>query len=266
MHRRTTSQHGGRYLHRKARNWKNPTKKWKRNELGKANAASRSSERRSWQSLHHLTIAWSRARELLSSGSSTFHRRSVTDFYAFCEEGSLNLANLKLQPALSLCRQLRTEALPIFFAVNTFSTSLRSNWCVKHHHFHDPRHGCHDEIGYAELSPLLSESDGAIHGMVSLPDQIIRLRRLQLRINCCRCDDAKEIGSLDLYIEGHKAFVGTAATSTIKTPTIISLGIMFMKVKMLVEQMGKREIFNGFTVQDIRDVAWCFRQNVVFPT
>lgn len=208
--------------------------------------------------VRHGMITRSRVREFRLLDLPPEIRNRVYSFAVSSQE-PLSLAKVKLAPEMSLSRQLRSETLPILFATNTFTSTIRSNWCVYNAHFHGTEHVNYKKTGSVELSPLLAGSRRAVRGLNKLPDQIVRFQHLHFRIDCCCCADAKEIGSLNLSIAKHKVAVDWKVNTIDDLITEASLMVMFLEVKMLAERIQRRPMFNGFTVEDVKEVASCFR-------
>ena len=173
-------------------------------------------------------------------------------------QDSMSLEKIKLPPVLSVCRQIRTEALPIFFSTNTFTCSVRSNWCVFARHFHSVIHKHFEESGQIDMSPLLLGL-GELKMVVShLSANAVRFRQVEYQINCCCCIKPRKIATLKLFVDGRRPDLAFDP-NTSKGHTVESLVLIFEHVNKFVESLGKREVFNGFTVEDIVRVARFFR-------
>ncbi|KAK3707049.1 CorA metal ion transporter [Vermiconidia calcicola] len=165
---------------------------------------------------------------------------------------TLTLGSLQLPPPLSVSRVVRSEAMSTFFAVGTFSKTLRSNWCVRNKHFHGPGYYRHRAAGVLSLSPLLQD------GERGLPKEAIRFRHVQFRVDCVCCLPGIEIGSLSLRVVGGVPAVERTVKAE-QSEAKKALGAMFESVEVVASQTAGREVFNGFTVDDLLRVAGCFR-------
>ncbi|KAK3717951.1 hypothetical protein LTR37_005377 [Vermiconidia calcicola] len=165
---------------------------------------------------------------------------------------TLTLGTLQLPPLLSVSREVRSEALATFFAAGTFSKTLRSNWCIRNKHFHEPGYYRHRAAGVLNLSPLLRDGDRG------LPKEAIRFKHVQFLVNCVCCLPGLEIGSLSLRVVGARPVVErTVRVEQLEAKK--AFGAMCQSVEVVASQIAGREAFNGFTVDDLVRVAGCFR-------
>ena len=168
---------------------------------------------------------------------------------------SPDLSNFTIPAALSACRKVREEGLPVFFATNIFHVTLRCNWCVFASHFHGPLHVRYNDTGVVELSPFL------LDGWLGLPEEAIRFQHVDFHINCVCCISPTEIGTLSIRVLDRKQFV----ESKLRKPEQMGIGtttswkVMTEAVESVIKRSGERSIFNGFMVEDIARVASCFR-------
>lgn len=177
----------------------------------------------------------------------------------------MDLGFVDLPPSLSLNRQTREEALPVFFSSNRFKITVGSNWCVRNKHFHDDRDYDWVNFGHLRLSRTLTGLARAKEGEGGLNEKVIRFRHVTMDLTCACCHGPRHIGTVELTVEGHTAVVkcedvlkrmGTVEEMYLK---VVGLDAIFLEVEKVVEAIKKRQDFNGFTVDDLVAVAGCFR-------
>ena len=218
------------------------------------------------------------------------------------ERGAIDLKDVTFPAELSLSRQIRAEAIPVFFSANTFKLRVRSNYCVFLRHFHGEEHMRFAEAGVAVLSPLLTRavaagaddrdeekgkhSDGDAdehrdedgnevqdeHATVDenevgvarppLREAMIRFRHVVLEVDCVCCSPGKQIAKLELSLQGTRPVVECKMVYTPKPSDKVTkpnIEKMFVDVRDAVDMIGCRKVFNGFTVDDVEEVAGCAR-------
>lgn len=166
----------------------------------------------------------------------------------------LDLSNFKLPKLLSVSRTVREEALPVFFAASTFTTTFRSNWCVRNKHWHSSEYIRHYETGKLNISAFLLE------GNLALPREAIRFHSVNFSVKCVCCLQPIEIGSVQLRVVGRKPFENASVTSTNLDTKLIWPGFV-QDLEREVKTIGQREHFNGFSMKDLQELAICFRYN-----
>lgn len=164
----------------------------------------------------------------------------------------LDLSSFKLPKLLSVSRTVREEALPVFFAASTFTTTFRSNWCVRNKHWHSSEYMRHFDTGKLNLSAFLVE------GNLALPQEAVRFHNANFSVRCVCCIQPIEIGSVQLRVIGRKPFVNTSVTSTNLDTKLIWPGFV-QDLEREVKTIGQREHFNGFSTKDLQELAMCFR-------
>ncbi|KAK5168788.1 uncharacterized protein LTR77_006097 [Saxophila tyrrhenica] len=167
----------------------------------------------------------------------------------------IKLKAIRLPPLLSVSNIIRVEALSVFFYEETFTTTVRSNWCIRSRHYHSPLYHRYVECGNVELHPLLCS------GQHILPKRAIRFRKLEFRVTCVCCDPGITIGVVDLEVVGRTPTWKLTMLNTKQAEAKLALEGMCVEVKELVEDVATRRRFNGFTVQDVVDVGDCFRDD-----
>ena len=172
--------------------------------------------------------------------------------YTTSDDNPKSLSGFRLPPLLSVSKEVRSESLHMFFATNSFKATLRSSWCVRNKHFHGPGYKRHDKAGIVELSLLLHDAD------VGLPKDAIRFRHIEFCIKCVCCIQPLDIGYLTLSVEDRKPVVKGSA-KTIQPETKNSLNLMFAETEVVAKRIGARQLFNGFTIDDIVELASCFK-------
>ena len=164
----------------------------------------------------------------------------------------LDLQNFKLSQLLSVSNVVRAESLPVFFSSVAFTASFRSNWCVRNNHFHSSEYMRHHDSGILKLSPHLVDAERR------LPQQAVRFHNVKFGINCVCCIKAVEIGNLHLRVaDRHPTFDAALTTSNAETKKVWPIFVKAVEGK--VKQIGERQAFVGFTTEDLRDLAMCFR-------
>ena len=172
-----------------------------------------------------------------------------------CAEPSepLDLSSFKLPIQLSVSSMLRSEALPVFFSATTFTARFRSNWCVRNEHIHGPGYMRYMESGKLDLSPYLRETP------VALPKEAVRFHNINFSVQCACCVQERVIGSLELRVVDRKPFVGNSSSISSNSETKKVWTRMVEGVESQVKQIGARHLFNGFTIDDVVELAMCFR-------
>ena len=180
--------------------------------------------------------------------------RSHIYSFAYSEPALFSLADFKLLPEVSVSRQFRAEALPHFFASNTFTGTVRSNWCVFAKHLHTSEHIRYDRSGVVDLSQLLRDDSG-----IALPRDIVRFRDVVIKVICCCCSDGIRLGTVELRVPDRTPVVDTTLKDGLDQVSAPVLQNMFAGVDATVARIARRELFNGFTIDDILAVAKEFR-------
>jgi hypothetical protein len=172
-----------------------------------------------------------------------------------CAEPSepLDLSNFKLPLQLSVSSMLRSEALPVFFSTTTFTAKFRSNWCVRAEHIHGPEYIRYMESGKLDLSPYLRNTP------VALPKEAVRFHNINFSVQCACCVQERVIGSLELRVVDRKPFVVNSSSISSNSETKKVWTRMVEGVESQAKQIGARHLFNGFTIDDLVELAVCFR-------
>lgn len=161
----------------------------------------------------------------------------------------------ELPDLLSVSRDVRGEALPIYFASTIFTVQVRSNWCVRNKHYHGSEYLYWDEAGLIDIPDVL------LKGSSTLPKEAMRMRRVDFEVTCACCEEAVELASLRLSVEGRKPEM-LYYTHIKQAEAQLAFRDMFAEVQVLIDEMGMRDAFNGFTIEDVLLVAECFRSNL----
>ena len=173
------------------------------------------------------------------------------------KEQPLSLEVLALPLYISPSRQFREECLPVFFAVNTFKASIVCNYCVYQLHFHGPQHLRLNETGKLHLPPFLAAGGNGV-------SETMRLQHVHLSINCVCCFRGNEIATMDLRVEGKKPVVEGKVKSRFQPDASKgSVKLILQDAEGAVQTIGVlRDVFNGFTIEDVVAIAGAFR----YPT
>ncbi len=172
-----------------------------------------------------------------------------------------DLSKVKLPVLLATSRHIRALATPTFFATGSFICSIRSSWCAIFRHWHTTNHLRYDQTGDFNLSAILPGGDP--HATVQqLPEESVRLHHLTLRIGCCCCTPMNLLGKVQIHVEGRKRTCTLEHQKYTDVPTQVSVALMFGSIERMVEKIGHREMFNGLTIQDVKDLARCLRHDV----
>ena len=135
--------------------------------------------------------------------------------------------------------------------------------CVYRRHFHQRKHLRFAEAGLVELSPLLTfvpNGNSVANTEHGLKEKMVRFRNVTFDVDCVCCTPKKTIAKLALSVLGTKAVVECQVAfkpEESDTVTKSNLELVFKNVKEVVEDIGRRERFNGFTVADLVAVAGC---------
>lgn len=155
--------------------------------------------------------------------------------------------------------QLYSEGLPFFFENTPIVIPVISNWCVRYQHLHLSRHTRYEQTGVVDVPRILEE--------VGLSEKVVRFQRLHFEVKCCCCEEGKVILSVDVeVIKKSNQIKALAETEVVNRQNVFAevvdgLDKMSVVVKERVDQISRREGFNGFTVADIKDLALCFRDD-----
>ena len=163
-----------------------------------------------------------------------------------------SLSNIQLPQLLSVSRVVRREALPIYFAANTFTAAVKSNWCVFNSHWHGPGFVRFKGSGTVEMSPLLVSQE------IGLPDEAVRLQHIDFSVKCVCCSDSRQIASVTVRVANRKTVVESTVTSK-QLVTKENLKLVFAEVEKVAKRIGDRNVFNGLTTGDVVELATCFR-------
>lgn len=174
-------------------------------------------------------------------------------------EEPLDLSTFTLPENLfALSRQVRAEALPVFFAENRFKMRVVSNYCVFRRHFHFLEHVRYRQAGKIKLAPVLANLRAK--GQSTLDEQAIRFRHVTIQVDCVCCAPGKQIAEILLDVQGTQAKVEGRMTFTPREgdgSTAESVELLFEKVRGAVDALAVREGFNGFSVSEVVKLAGC---------
>ena len=165
----------------------------------------------------------------------------------------LNLSDFKLPLQLSVSSTLRAEALPVFFTSTTFTAKFRSNWCVRAEHIHGPEYVRYMQSGKLHLSPYLRDTP------VGLPKEAVRFHNINFSVQCACCVHERVIGSLELRMVARKPVIRNSFSSSYNSETKKAWSRMVEGMETKVKAIAARHDFNGFTVDDLVELAMCFR-------
>lgn len=125
---------------------------------------------------------------------------------------------------------------------------------MRNGHLHNSRYLGYEDTGTIDLSPLL------LGGKAGLPEEAIRFRKIDLCINCACCLEAWKIASVTMRVKGRKPLV-EQQTERKEPKTRAALMSMFAKVEIVAKRIADREVFNGYSVDDVVELAKCFRND-----
>ncbi|KAF2173716.1 hypothetical protein M409DRAFT_15990 [Zasmidium cellare ATCC 36951] len=177
---------------------------------------------------------------------------------AYGSDDPVDLADLRL-PAELKVPEIFGEALPFFFESTPVVIPVMSNVCVRHQHLHRAEHERYERTGQVELPRILQEG--------CVPSKDVRFKCLHFRAKCCCCDRGKVLLDVDVQVVNRGTSLG-ALTETevlnrlqVYASAVAELDKMVDVVKGVVDEISGRENFNGFTVDDVKRLAMCFRND-----
>lgn len=177
---------------------------------------------------------------------------------AYGSDTPITLSELRLPEELKVS-QVFSEALPFFFENTPMTIPVMSNWCVRYQHLHRPGFQRYEMTGQVKVPRILGQ-DG-------VSGELVRFKRLQYRAKCCCCVEGKAVLEVDVEVVNNgKKFSALTETEVVNRQNVFAkvvdgLDKMVVVVKAAVEKMSGRESFNGFTVEDVKTLALCFRDD-----
>ncbi|KAK4498060.1 hypothetical protein PRZ48_010716 [Zasmidium cellare] len=177
---------------------------------------------------------------------------------AYGSDAPVDLDDLRLPDDLKV-PEILGEALPFFFESTPVVIDVMSNVCVRFQHLHHAGHARYERTGQVALPKILQE------GVV--PSKDVRFKQLHFRVKCCCCDQGKVLLNVDVEVVNRGTSLG-ALTETevlnrqqVYASAVEELDKMAGWAQEAVDGISGRESFNGFTVEDLKDLAMCFRND-----
>lgn len=177
---------------------------------------------------------------------------------AYSSDEPVDLEDLQL-PAELKVPGIFSEALPFFFEGKPIVVTVMSNICVRFQHLHRAEHSRFGRTGQVELPRMLQEG--------GLPRKVVRFKRMHYQVKCCCCDQGKVLVDVDVEaIQKGAAYRALVETQVVNRPQVYTsvvreLEKMVDVLKEAADEISGRESFNGFTVEDIKAMAMCFRND-----
>lgn len=177
---------------------------------------------------------------------------------AYRSDERVDLDDLQLPTELKV-PGIFSEALPFFFEGTPVVITVMSNICVRFQHLHRSEHSRYERTGQVELPRMLQEG--------GVPRKDVRFKRMHCQVKCCCCDRGKVLTDVDVEAiqmgASYRALVETQILnrSQVYKSVVGELENMLAVLKGVVNEISGRESFNGFTVEDIKALAMCFRND-----
>ncbi|KAF2724348.1 hypothetical protein K431DRAFT_291849 [Polychaeton citri CBS 116435] len=172
------------------------------------------------------------------------------------DEEEIPLQDVKLPSFLKVNRQVFAEATPLFFAINTFTHNVRSNWCVRASHHHNEVHVHFKKTGRLDLPvDCLLSCNKPMSRLAHFCDVIFR-------IDCCCCQTGIKIADARFgNYRGTPTITATVTRRLEDLETKAALDEMFAAVDSRLRSVvtAECESFRGWTIQDLHQMAHCFR-------
>ncbi|KAF2487147.1 hypothetical protein BDY17DRAFT_4174 [Neohortaea acidophila] len=177
---------------------------------------------------------------------------------ATVDEDNHAFADFDMHPILSVCRQFRAEALPIFFAANTFFATIRTNWCFRRGHWHKRGNTFYNMAGKLNMAPVFYKRTARNAPMQGVKEAAI-FQNVELLIGCGCCDRGHFLAYLALHVSGGKTkLVTNMLMNHLRASDKANIQLVLDRAEALVERISKPVGFIGFTAVHIRQLAKCF--------
>ena len=156
---------------------------------------------------------------------------------------------------LIACKQLRAEALPLHFAINTFTSQLRTNFCVRSMSWAGSKH-----INFAKAGVIGVRQPAS---STTLPDGVARFRHLRFELLCGCCVDGLPIGHRELHLDGRVLRMVEEPKTAAKVGPMRSAirearEHLFANAYKSAIEIAHRNDGRGFTLDEIKRIAKCF--------
>lgn len=207
------------------------------------------------RSLHGMTTR-RRARNFPFMDLPPEIRNSIYEHAYASTDRLLELSDFMLPQSVNVSRVFRSEALPVFFASQTFTAQFRSNWCVRAEHYHHAGYNHFSESGKIDLCSFLKDDGKGLE----LPGEAVRFQSIKFTVECACCVNGLVIGHVEIRVTDRKPALGSQGLISKNSETKQVWSDFIEAVEIKAKEIGERKPFNGFTIEDVKGLAMCFRR------